>query len=209
MQNRVIDLKILKFVRVYSLGINLKELNNYEELSLRHKLWFPNPYLCNLMPWSAIFLLDNKNLSIKYQRFTPSLGWKDKSKRKSDFVAKTHFLCILFYFSVHWFIFSVFESVLCLSCPAFVLSCVCLVLRLSYPTFVLSYDCPILRLSYPTFVLSSVFLLSFVSSPKLVLFYICHVIWLSFSSLSCPTFVQPYVCPIFILSCTSFSVVIY
>ena len=51
--------------------------------------------------------------------------------------------------------------------------------------------------------------LSFVSSPKLVLFYVCHVIWLSFSSLSCPTFVQPYVCPIFILSCTSFSVVIY
>ncbi len=109
------------------LGINLKELNNYEELSLRHKLWFPNPYLCNLMPWSAILLLDNKNLSIKYQRFTPSLGWKDKSKRKSDFVAKTHFLCILFYFSVHWFIFSVFESVLCLSCPAFVLSYDCLV----------------------------------------------------------------------------------
>ena len=151
MQNRVIDLKILKFVRVYSLGINLKELNNYEELSLRHKLWFPNPYLCNLMPWSAILLLDNKNLSIKYQRFTPSLGWKDKSKRKSDFVAKTHFLCILFYFICPLvYLFGVWI------CPVFVLSCVCLVLCLSCPTLVLSHVCSFLRLSYPTFVVSYV-----------------------------------------------------
>ena len=47
--------------------------------------------------------------------------------------------------------------------------------------------------------------LSLVSSPKLVLFYVCHVIWLSFSSLSCHMvvflkFVLSYICPTLRLS---------
>ena len=33
-----------------------------------------------------------KNISLKYQRFTPS-GGKNKGIRKSEFVTKTQFLC--------------------------------------------------------------------------------------------------------------------
>ena len=70
---------------------------NIKELSLCHKLWIFNPYIfgtqCHKSLIFHIYIIwSNKSHSLKCQRFT-TLESKDIWIRKSEFVAKTHFLC--------------------------------------------------------------------------------------------------------------------
>ena len=66
--------------------LKLKEIESFPQT-----LIFLSFYLCNLM---SSFLtkesVTSNNMSLKYQRFTPS-GCKDKGIKKYEFVAKTHF----------------------------------------------------------------------------------------------------------------------
>ena len=69
------------------------------ELSLRHKLCFSKSYIFGFQcRRPSIFQTMNSvrsnNISLKYQSFT-ALGFKDIGVIKSEFVAKTQFLCIL------------------------------------------------------------------------------------------------------------------
>ena len=74
---------------VYFYSILLNTLGFSKKMSFCHKLWFYNPYnfgtRCRI---PKIF----QSLNLKYQRFGKS-GSKDKGVRKSEFVAKTQFLC--------------------------------------------------------------------------------------------------------------------
>ena len=69
-----------------------------KELSLCHKLWFSYPYIfatqC-LRPhvFQNKYTVRSNNLSLKYQRFTPS-GSKDMGIKKFKFVTKNQFLCM-------------------------------------------------------------------------------------------------------------------
>ena len=51
----------------------------------------------------------SNNLSLKYQRFTPS-GCKDIGIKKFEFVAKTQFLSFNCYFSIKLFVVSASET---------------------------------------------------------------------------------------------------
>ena len=71
-----------------------------KELSLCHKLWLSTLFIFATQ-WLRPYLFQTmnsdrwKNLSLKYQRFTPS-GEKNMGIRKSEFVTKTQFLYDLF-----------------------------------------------------------------------------------------------------------------
>ena len=72
--------RISKFEEETHICKNLKYLG-FKELSLCHKLWFSNPYFFStqcLRPYifQAKYTDKSNNLSLKYQRFTPS-GFKD------------------------------------------------------------------------------------------------------------------------------------
>ena len=65
-------------------------------MSLCHKLWFSNPYIFGtqcLRPYlfQTKYSVRSNNLSLKYQRFTPS-GSKDIGIQKFKFVTKALFL---------------------------------------------------------------------------------------------------------------------
>ena len=71
--------------------------NFTKELTLCHKLWFSNPYIFGFQRRKPLIFQTmtfdrSKNISLKYQRFT-TLASKDIGIRKSEFVAKSQFLC--------------------------------------------------------------------------------------------------------------------
>ena len=68
----------------------------WKELSFWHKFWFSNPYI--FATWwciQTIIMWSNRIHSLKYQR-SPTLNCKDIGIGKSEFVAKTQFLCRYF-----------------------------------------------------------------------------------------------------------------
>ena len=67
--------------------------------SLRHKLWFSNPYIFETqcrkpLLFQTYIIWSNRTHSLKYQRFT-TLEFKDIGIGKSELVAKTQFLKLL------------------------------------------------------------------------------------------------------------------
>ena len=67
-------------------------------MSLCHKLKLSNPYIfatrwCKPLIFQIMIIGSNKIHSLKYLRFT-TLRCKDIGIRKSEFVAKTQFLCL-------------------------------------------------------------------------------------------------------------------
>ena len=77
-------------------SIRILPITSEKELSLCHKLWFYNPYIfstqsCKPLIFQTINSVRSINLSLKYQRFTPS-GCKDIRIGKFVCVAKTQLL---------------------------------------------------------------------------------------------------------------------
>ena len=69
-----------------------------QELSLCHKLCFSKPYTFGFQSrrpqiFQTMNSVRSNNISLKYQRFA-TLGYKDIGIIKSEFVAKTQFLCL-------------------------------------------------------------------------------------------------------------------
>ena len=84
-----------------SRSTNLKFLicNRIKEWSLCHKLKFSNPYIYGtwyyrLLIFQTKIMWCNRINSLKYLRST-TLGCRDIGFRKSEFVSKTQFLCIV------------------------------------------------------------------------------------------------------------------
>ena len=68
-----------------------------KELTLCHKLWFSNPNIFGTqcrkpLIFQTYIFWSNKSHSLRFQRFTTSKS-KDIGIRKSEFVAKSQFLC--------------------------------------------------------------------------------------------------------------------
>ena len=83
----------------------LKYVTN--ELILCHKLWFSYPYIfetkcCKPLILQTYIIWSNRTHSLKYQRST-TLESKDIEFRKSEFVAKTQLLYILYQTEIHAF----------------------------------------------------------------------------------------------------------
>ena len=76
---------------------NIIFVESTKELSLCHELWFSNPYIYGFqrrrpLTFQTMTSFRSNSISLKYQRFT-TLGSKNIGIRKSEFVAKTQFLC--------------------------------------------------------------------------------------------------------------------
>ena len=88
----IIPLKFLYFLN--------HQLNHAKELTLCNKLWFSNPYIFGFqrrkpLKFQTMTFVRSNNISLKYQRFT-TMGSKDIGIRKSEFVAKSQFIWVLF-----------------------------------------------------------------------------------------------------------------
>ena len=71
--------------------------SSWKELSLCLKFWFSNPNIFGFqrrkpLIFQTMTFVRSNNISLKYQKFT-TLGSKDIEIRKTEFVAKTQFLC--------------------------------------------------------------------------------------------------------------------
>ena len=69
-----------------------------KEMSLCHKLWSSNPYICwcqrrKPLTFQTMTFVRSNNINVKYQRFM-TLGSKDIGIKNSEFVAQTQFLYI-------------------------------------------------------------------------------------------------------------------
>ena len=91
--------KELAFRKLYFYQCKLDTMKRSKELSFCHKLWFSYPYIFAFQcrrPYlfQTMNHFRSNNDSLKYHRLTP-LGCKYIAIWKSEFVAKTQFLCAI------------------------------------------------------------------------------------------------------------------